>query len=54
VFTYLGTVLGPSLFSTLASAVGVPRAYLVMGTAVLLSGIVGAFGPAARPRNEAA
>jgi MFS family permease len=43
-FAYLGTVLGPSLFGGLASAVGFPKAYLVMGAAVLLGGIIGAFG----------
>jgi len=54
VFAYVGTVLGPSLFSTLARVVGFPRAYLVMAAAVLLSGMVGAFGHAGRPRNEGA
>jgi MFS family permease len=56
-FTYLGIVLGPSLFGALASAVGFPKAYIVMGAAVLLGGILGAFrraGPSdnarARPR----
>lgn len=43
-FAYTGTVLGPSMFAGLASAVGFPKAYLVMGAAVLLGGIVGAFG----------
>ena len=43
-FTYMGTVLGPSLFAGVASAVGFPKAYLVLGAAVLLVGIVGAFG----------
>jgi len=47
-FAYIGTVLGPSLFGGLASAVGFPKAYLVMGVAVLLGGILGAFGPARR------
>jgi MFS family permease len=42
-FTYLGIVLGPSLFGALASAVGFPKAYIVMGAAVLLGGILGAF-----------
>jgi predicted MFS family arabinose efflux permease len=42
-FTYLGIVLGPSLFGALASAVGFPKAYIVMGGAVLLGGILGAF-----------
>ncbi len=54
VFAYVGTVLGPSLFSTLARGVGFPSAYLVMAVAVLLSGLVGAFGHAGRPRNEGA
>jgi len=43
-FTYMGTVLGPSLFARLASAAGFPRAYLVLGAAVLLAGVLGAFG----------
>ena len=47
-FAYMGTVLGPSLFGGLASAVGFPKAYLVMGAAVLLGGILGAFGRADR------
>ena len=47
-FAYTGTVLGPSLFGGLASAVGFPKAYLVMGAAVLLGGIVGAFGRTGR------
>ena len=42
-FTYLGIVLGPSLFGALASAVGFPKAYIVMGAAVLLGSILGAF-----------
>lgn len=45
-FAYMGTVLGPSLFAGLASAVGFPKAYLVMGAAVLLGGIVGTLGRA--------
>lgn len=48
-FAYMGTVFGPSLFGGLASAVGFPNAYLVMGAAVLLGGILGAFGRAGRP-----
>ena len=47
-FAYTGTVFGPSLFGGLASAVGFSKAYLVMGAAVLLGGIVGAFGRASR------
>jgi hypothetical protein len=47
-FTYLGTVLGPSLFGVLASIVGFPRAYLIMGVAVLFGGLFGAFGRAGR------
>jgi MFS family permease len=47
-FAYMGTVLGPSLFGGLASAVGFPKAYRVMGVAVLLGGILGAFGRARR------
>jgi len=43
-FAYMGTVLGPSLFGALASVVGFPTAYLVMGGAVLLAGLVGASG----------
>src|ERR1017187_8099523 len=42
-FTYLGIVLGPSMVGALASAVGFPKAYIVMGAAVLLGGILGAF-----------
>jgi MFS family permease len=53
-FTYMGTVLGPSLFARLASAVGFPKAYLVMGAAVLLAGILGAFGRAGRSYNARA
>jgi MFS family permease len=53
-FAYMGTVLGPSLFGGLASAVGFPTAYLVMGAAVLLAGILGAFGPAGRLDNARA
>ncbi len=51
-FTYLGIVLGPSLFGALASAVGFPKAYIVMGAAVLLGGMLGAFGRA-RPSDDA-
>ena len=40
-FTYLGIVLGPSLFGALASATGFPTAYLVMAAAVLLGGMLG-------------
>lgn len=47
-FAYVGTVLGPSLFSGLASAVGFQTAYLVMGATVLLAGILGTFGRASR------
>jgi MFS family permease len=43
-FAYMGTVLGPSLFGGLASTVGFPTAYLVMSAAVLLGGLLGAFG----------
>lgn len=43
-FTYVGTVLGPSLFAGLASSVGYAKAYLVMGAAVLLGGVIGVFG----------
>jgi len=43
-FAYMGTVLGPSLFGGLANAAGFSKAYLVMGAAVLLGGIIGAFG----------
>ena len=43
-FAYMGTILGPSLFGGLASALGFSKAYLVMAAAVLLGGIVGAFG----------
>jgi predicted MFS family arabinose efflux permease len=50
-FTYMGTVLGPSLFARLASAAGFPKAYLVMGAAVLLAGILGAFGAVGRSDN---
>jgi predicted MFS family arabinose efflux permease len=42
-FTYLGIVLGPSLFGALAAAAGFPKAYIVMGAAVLLGGILGMF-----------
>jgi MFS family permease len=47
-FAYMGTVLGPSLFGGLGSAVGFPKAYLVMGAVVLLGGILGTFGRAGR------
>jgi hypothetical protein len=50
-FTYMGTVLGPSLFARLASVAGFPRAYLVMGAAVLLAGMLGAFGRVGRLNN---
>jgi len=50
-FAYMGTVLGPSLFGGLGSAVGFPKAYLVMGAAVLLGGILGTFGRASRSDN---
>ena len=50
-FAYTGTVLGPSLFGGLASAVGFPKAYLVMGAAVLLGGLLGAFGRVGRSDN---
>jgi predicted MFS family arabinose efflux permease len=42
-FTYLGIVLGPSLFGALAAAAGFPKAYIIMGAAVLLGGILGMF-----------
>jgi predicted MFS family arabinose efflux permease len=53
-FAYMGTVFGPSLFGGLGSAVGFPKAYLVMGAAVLLGGILGAFGRAGRSDNARA
>jgi predicted MFS family arabinose efflux permease len=53
-FAYMGTVLGPSLFGGLASAVGFPKAYLVMGAAVLLGGIIGVFRRTGRPDNALA
>lgn len=53
-FAYMGTVLGPSLFGGLASAVGFPTAYLVMGAAVLLGGILGAFGRTGQSENAQA
>ena len=53
-FTYLGTVLGPSLFAWLASTAGFANAYLVMGTAVLLGGILGTFGRAHQPDHSVA
>lgn len=60
-FAYMGTVLGPSLFGGLASAVGFPKAYLVMSAAVLLGGVLGTFGHGSvrplfrgRPRRSAA
>lgn len=43
-FAYMGTVLGPSLFGGLGSAVGFQKAYLVMGAAVVLGGILGTLG----------
>jgi MFS family permease len=51
-FAYSGTVLGPTLFGGLASVVGFPKAYLFMGVAVLLGGIVGVFGRTGRPENR--
>ncbi|MBR1031499.1 MFS transporter [Bradyrhizobium liaoningense] len=45
-FAYIGTVIGPTLFGGLASAVGFSNAYLFMGAAVLLAGIIGALGRA--------
>ncbi len=53
-FAYMGTVLGPSLFAALASAVGFPNAYLVMSATVVLAGLLGAFGGVARPDNARA
>jgi len=53
-FAYLGTVLGPSLFGGLASAVGFPKAYLVMGATVLAGGIFGTLGRADRSHNAQA
>ena len=47
----MGTVLGASLFARLASAAGFPKTYLVMGAAVLLAGVLGAFGAAGRSDN---
>jgi predicted MFS family arabinose efflux permease len=52
-FTYLGIVLGPSLFGALASAVGFPKAYIVMGAAVLLGGILGVAFRHAGPSDNA-
>lgn len=43
-FAYTGTVFGPLLFGGLASIIGFPKAYLVMGAAVLLGGLLGVFG----------
>jgi MFS family permease len=51
-FAYSGTVLGPTLFGGLASVVGFPKAYLVMGVAVLLGGIVGIFGRTGRSEER--
>ena len=51
-FAYMGTVLGPPLFGGLTSAVGLPKAFLVIGAAVLLGGMLGAFS--GRPRRDAA
>jgi predicted MFS family arabinose efflux permease len=51
-FAYTGTVLGPSLFSGLASTVGFPKAYLVMGAVVLLGGVVGTFGHKEHKRSN--
>jgi hypothetical protein len=53
-FAYTGTVLGPSLFGGLASSVGFSKAFLVMGTAVLLGGILGAFGRAGQSEHARA
>lgn len=50
-FAYMGTVFGPSLFGGLGSAVGFEKAYLVMGVAVLLGGILGVFGRAGQSDN---
>jgi predicted MFS family arabinose efflux permease len=50
-FAYMGTVLGPSLFGGLASAVGFSKAYLVMGAVVLLGGMLGTF-ERARPSDN--
>lgn len=53
-FTYMGTVFGPSLFGRLASSVGFPKSYRVIGAAVLLAGILGAFKRAGRSNNPGA
>jgi predicted MFS family arabinose efflux permease len=53
-FTYLGIVLGPSLFGALAAAVDFPKAYIVMAAAVLLGGILGAFKRKAQSENARA
>jgi MFS family permease len=50
-FAYTGTVLGPTLFGGLASALGFPKAYLFMSSAVLLGGIIGAFGRTGRSHD---
>lgn len=50
-FAYLGTVLGPSLFGGLSSAVGFSSAYILMGVAVVLGGIVGTLGSAVQPHR---
>jgi MFS family permease len=51
-FAYLGTVFGPSLFGGVGSAVGLPKAYLVMGAAVMLGGVIGALGRPGRADNS--
>lgn len=53
-FTYLGIVLGPSLFGALAGAAGFPKAYIAMGAAVLLGGILGAFKRGSPPDDARA
>lgn len=47
-------VLGPSLFGALASAVSFPKAYIVMGAAVLLDGILRVFKRECRSDNRRA
>lgn len=51
-FTFLGIVLGPSLFGALVSSIGFPKAYIVMGVAVLLGGILGVFKRGERQTAE--
>jgi len=53
-FAYTGTVLGPSLFGGLASAFGFSKAYLFMGAAVLLGGLLSTLRRASPPDNARA